>query len=236
VRLCLLIVLACLPFTTGVAGCSTAAGRQAEALLQRANAAHATVRSERFIVRFDIEAEGHNFTMAMQGGMYLKGPQAGDFSFIVTADGTPELNSLNMTIVRHGATATIHANGQTVTVPAPTAEQQVGSPMQLLDLERYVKSVSVDETDLAGRPADRIVGTLDTQALLKSAASLTTKALGSSGVSFGDIRAVLFIPRDTHLMEVMFADFDVHADGQTAHMHMSIATSGYNKPVAIPSV
>jgi hypothetical protein len=219
----------------GVAGCSTAEGRQAEALLQRANEAQTAIRSEKFVVRFEVEAEGHKLTMGMQGGAYLKGPQAGDFAFVMTADGAPELNSLNATIVRHGATATLHENGQSVTVPAPTAEQQFGSPTQFLDLERYVKSVSVDETDLAGRPADRIVGTLDTQALVNTAGSLATKALGSD-VHIGDTRAVLFIPRDTHVVEVMFADLDIRAAGHTAHMHVSIATSGYNKPVAIPSL
>jgi hypothetical protein len=234
VRRVLLIALACLPLFTGVAGCDTAAGRQAEALLQRANAAQAAVRSEQFVMRFEVEAEGRKMTMAMQGGAYLKGAQAGDFYFTMTADGAPELNSLNMTIVRHGGTASVRANGRTLSVPAPTAEQQFGSPTQLLDLERYVKSVSVDETDLGDRPADRIVGKLDTQALIGSASGLATKALGAAGVHFGDIRAVLFIPRDTHLMEVMFADLDVHAGGQTAHMHISIATSGINKPLAFP--
>jgi hypothetical protein len=235
VRRCLLIALACLPLATGVSGCAGAEGKQAEALLQRAHEAQAAVRSERFVVRFEIEAEGHKLTMAMQGGAYLKGPRAGDFSFAVTADGAPELNSLDMTVVRHGGTATVSENGRTVTLSVPAVEQQFGSPTQFLELERYVKSVSVDEADLAGRPADRIVGTLDTQALVASAGGLATKALGSSGVHFGDTRAVLFIPRDTHLMEVMFADLDVHAGVHTAHMHISIATSGYNKPVAIPS-
>ena len=230
----LLLAVACLPFAIGLSGCIGADGQQAEALLQRANEAQAAVRSEQFVIRFDVEAEGHKVAMAMQGGAYLKGAHAGDFYFTATADGSSDLKSLNMTIVRRGGTATVRENGRTVTVPAPTAEQQFGSPSQFLDLERYVKSVSVDETDLGGRPADRIVGTLDTQALVGSAGGLATKALGAAGVHFGDIRAVAFIPRDTHLMEVMFADMDVDAGGHSAHMHISIAASGINKPVAMP--
>ena len=234
VRRCLAIALACLPLFTGVAGCSTAEGRRAEALLQGANQALAAVRSEQFVMRFEVEAEGRKMTMAMQGGAYLKGGQAGDFYFTMTADGAPELSSLNVTMVRRGGTASVRANGRTFSVPTPTAEQQFGSPTQFLDLERYVKSVSVDETDLGDRPADRIVGKLDTQALIGSVSGLATKALGAAGVHFGDIRAVLFIPRDTHLMEVMFADLDVQAGGETAHMHISIARSGINKPLSFP--
>ena len=218
-----------------LSGCIGVEGKQAETLLQRASAAQDVVRSERFVVRFDFEGDGHKVTMAMQGGGYLRGPRAGDFYFTMTGTGAPELNAMDIRVMRRGNVAAVRVNGQTHSMPAPKAQQQFGSPTDMLELAKYVKSVSVDDANLGDRPADRIVGTLDTNALLKSSGNLATKLLEAEGVQISDIRAVLFVPRDTHLVEVMFADVDLTGEGHELHMHMSIATSGVNKPVAIPA-
>ena len=219
----------------GVAGCVGPDGQKAEALLQQAQQAQASVVSERFVMRFDIEAQGHQFSLAMDGGAYLRGPRRGDFAFSMSGSGVPELDRLTMTVVKHGGVAAVRANGRTQEIPIPAVRQQFGSPLQLLDLERYVSSVSVESSEYDGRPADKIVGKLDTQALIGSAGA-ATKLLDASGVHFGDIRAVLYIPRDTHRVEIMFADFDVKAGGETAHMHLSLATRDVNKPVSIPQL
>jgi hypothetical protein len=227
----LLVVLA-----TGLSGCLGVDGPRAQALLQQAEQAQANVSSERFVMRFDIDADGHSASMAMQGGAYMKGPQAGDFYLTGTGSGAPELASLNFTVVRHGGTAAFRMNGSTHSISLPQEQQQFGSPTDYLDLARHVKSVSVDATTYNGRPADRIVGKLDTQGLLGSAGGLATQALGAAGVHVGDIRAVLFVSRDTHLVEVMFADITMSARGHKVHMHLSIATSDVNKPVSIPQL
>ncbi|MFL5966894.1 MAG: hypothetical protein ACJ747_10110 [Gaiellaceae bacterium] len=219
----------------GLSGCIGPDGRKAEMLLQQAQQAQAAVTSERFVMRFDIDVQGHQVSMAMDGGAYLKGPHRGDFYATMTGSGVPQLQNLTTTLVKRGAVAAIRANGQTRRVAVPTAEQQFGSPVQMLDLERYVTSVSVDSSVYDGRPADRIVGKLDTQALLGSA-GLASKVLEQSGAHFGDIRAVLYVPRDTHRAEVMFADLDIKADGQTAHMHVSLATRDVDKPLEIPQL
>lgn len=226
--------VACAALALGLSGCIGVDGPRAQALLQQAAQAQANVSSERFVVRFNFAAEGHSASMAMQGGTYLKGPSAGDFYLTLTGAGVPELQSLDMTMVRHGGFASIQNNGQVERLPLPTAERQFGSPADMLGLERYVKSVSVDQATYDGRPADRIVGTLDTQALLNSTGSFAAQAFGASGVHVGDIRAVLFIPRDTHLVEVMFADLTMSGGGHTLHMHISIACSDFNKPISMP--
>jgi hypothetical protein len=227
--------LAVLVAVLGLSGCIGPDGRKAETLLQQARQAQAAVTSERFVMRFDIDVQGHQVAMAMDGGAYLKGPHRGDFYFTMTGSGVPQLQNLTTTLVKRGPFAAIRANGQTQRIAVPTAEQQFGSPVQMLDLERYVTSVSVDSSVYDGRPADRIVGKLDTQALLGSA-GLASKVLEQSGAHFGDIRAVLYVPRDTHRVEVMFADLDIKADGQTAHMHVSLATRDVDKPVEIPQL
>lgn len=218
-----------------LSGCIGVEGKQAEALLQRSSTELNALRSERFVIRFDIEGDGHKITMAMQGGAYMKGPQAGDFYFTMTGAGLPQANALNLRVMRRGNVAAVQMNGQTQRMAAPAVQQQFGSPTDLLELAQYVKNVSVDDATLGDRPADRIVGTLDTNALLKGSGNLATQLFDSGGVRIGDIRAVMFVPRDTHLVEVMFADLDVSGQGHAIHMHISIARSGFNKPVAIPT-
>src|SRR5690242_9812197 len=204
------LLLAALGVSAGLSGCVGPDGPKAEALLQQAQEAQANVSSERFVMRLDVEAAGRQVSIAMQGGAYLKGPRRGDFVLTVDGSGIPGLENTTTTVVRHGATAEVRANGRTEEIPVPTAESRFGSPVGMLDLARYVTSVSVDSSQYEGRPADRIVGKLDTQALLANA-GVASSLLGSSGVHFGDIRAVLFVPRDSHRVEVMFADLDVKA-------------------------
>ncbi len=227
-------LVACFGATVLLAGCIGAEGKQAETLLRRAALAQDGVTSERFVLRLDVETGGESMTMAMQGGAYLKGPSAGDFYLKLTGSAGSEGGPLNASIMQRGNVAAIEEDGRAERIPVSEAEEEFGSPTDMLDLARYVKSVSVDGTRLRDRPADRIVGILDTKALLESSGELTTKLLGEAGVHLSDIRAVLFVPRDTHLVEVMFADFDVTVHGEKAHVHLSVALSDFDKPVPIP--
>jgi hypothetical protein len=227
-------VLACLSAGALLSGCVGPDGPKAEALLHEATVAQQAVGSERFVLRYDIEAGGLSVTMAMQGGGYLKGRHAGDFVTAMSGSGVPGLSGLDLTLARRGDVVAIRENGRTEHLSVAAAERRFGSPTGMLDITRYVKSVSVDETQLDGRPADRIVGTLDTRALLGSGGGVMTELLSSAGVRLGDIRAVLVVPRDTHLVEVMLADLDFSAQGKHVHVHLSLATSGFDEPVAIP--
>jgi hypothetical protein len=152
----------------------------------------------------------------------------------MTGSGVPEGDALDVSIVQRGGVASVTENGRTERMPLSGADDEFGSPTAMLDLARYVKSVSVGETDLRGRTADRIGGTLDTKALLDDTGGLTATLLGLADVHVSDIRAVLFVPRDTHLVEVMFADFDISAHNEKAHVHLSFAASDIDKPVSIP--
>lgn len=147
---------------------------------------------------------------------------------------------LNMTIVKRGATVTMRANGQTQTVPVGAAEQQFGGSLngitQLMDFARYVKGGSVTETDFQGRAADKLVGILDTQGLVSSAGGVSSKVFGQLGVHLGDVRVVLYVPHDTHLVEAMIADMTISAAGHSASMMMSLAVTGVNQPLTFPSL
>jgi hypothetical protein len=222
------------------AGCVGADARRAEALLQQAEQAQRDVRSEGFVVRFTTDAEGRSAGVAMQGGAVLKGAGAGDFYLTASGTGQLESNALSFAVMRRAGTVTVREQGRTETLPVAAAQTRLGSEVgdftKSLDVAQYVTSVSVGETELAGRPADRIVGKLDTKALLNGIGGMGSQSLGALGVDFGGIRAVLYIPRDTHLVEVMFADLDVKVAGHKAHLHVSVALNDVDQPVDFPTL
>jgi hypothetical protein len=219
-------------------GCTGADARRAETLLQQAQAAQAGVRSESFVLKFAADGGGMSYALDLEGGGYVHGPRAGDFYATMSGSGFPQADSLRFAVVRHGGVVTFRSGGRTASMSLPAAQSQLGSNFtdmsRLLDLERYVTSVSVDEASYKGRPADRIVGKIDTERLLESFGGAGPAALGSAGVHVGDARVVLFVPRDTHLVEGMFADVSVDAHGQKANLRVSVALTSVDKPVRIP--
>jgi hypothetical protein len=220
---------------------------RAQALLQQAQVASQSVRSEGFVMRISFDAQGHSGGFALQGGAQLKGATAGDFYLtgMPTGEMATSATQFSFTAVRRGSTITLRTPSGTRTLPVPQAQSQlgtsVGNPTKLLDLAQYVKSVSVSSTQLGGESADRIVGKLDTSKLIGSVgglgkSGLMKQLLEKANVHFGDIRAVIFVARDTHLVKVMFADMDISAQGKQAHIHLSIALNRINQPVAFPTL
>ncbi len=223
---------------TVLTGCTGAQAKRAESLLLEAQQAQKQVSSESFVMKFGIQADQVSGEFDMQGGTYFRGPHRGDFYMTMSGQGFPGSTAMDMRMARRGSLVTVHAFGKTESMSVPAAQSQLGSKFadmsQMLDFAQYVKSVSVDETDLSGRPADRIVGTIDMQRLLSSFGGVASSALSSGGVHLGDARVVLFVPRDTHLVEVMLADITINAHGQSARMHMSLALTGVNRPLSFP--
>jgi len=235
--------LAAIPILVAVAalvgGCTGADATRAKVLLQQSQVAQAGVRSESFVLKFAADGgAGFSYSIDLEGGGYVHGPRAGDFYATMSGSGFPQADALRFTVVRHGGVVTFRSGGRTASMSLPAAQSQLGSNFtdmsRLLDLERYVKSVNVDSAIYNGRPADRIVGKIDTQRLLESFGSASSAALGSAGVVVGNSRVVLFVPRDTHLVEGMFADVTVDANGQKANLRISVALMSVDKPVAIP--
>lgn len=231
-RLASALVLAVL--TALLSGCVGADGKQAGSLLQQAGVAQRAVKSESFVVRLTFDAAGHSGGFAMQGGAQLKGANAGDFYLTAVPTGELDTSALHFTIVSRGGVVTMRDGTGTHTLTLPQAQARLGTNpsrlTRLLDLARYVKSVSVDGANLEGRAADRIVGTLDTGRML-SMSGVGGRLLGAAHIGFGDVKVTLFIPRDTHLVEMMFADMSIKAANQTAHIHMSVALDHVNDPL-----
>ena len=197
-------------------------------------------------MQLSFDSAGRSGGFAMRGGAQLKGANAGDF--YLTGQPTGALGAqaaqFDFTVVRHGSTVTVRTPAGTRTMPIPQAQSGLGTsvqdPTKLLDLARYVKSVSVGSTTLDGAPVDRIVGKIDTGKLVGSLGGLDKNGLAQQllhrlGVHLGDVEAVLFLARDTHLVRVMLADMDLGAGGHKAHVHVSIVLKDVNRPVDFPT-
>jgi hypothetical protein len=216
-----------------LAGCNPADAQKAEDILRRAQEAQQAVSSESFLLKLSFAYEDQSAEIVMQGAGYTK---SGDFYLTMSGSIPGAAAPLDLAVVRQGGAVRMRVNGRTETLSLPQAQQQLGGSIdqfaQLTQLARYVKDGSVSETDFQGRPADKLVGVLDTQALLSTAAGLFSQA----GLHLGDLRVVLFVPRDTHLVEAMLADVTLSALGKSVAMHLSLGITGVNQPVTFPTL
>jgi hypothetical protein len=216
-----------------LAGCSPADAEKAQDILQKAQQAQAALTSESFLMKMSFTYEGQSAEIDVQGAGYVK---SGDFWMTMTGSVPGTTTPLSMAIVRRGGLVRMRLNGRTQELPLAQAKQQLGGTAdqfaQLTELARYVKDGSVSETDFQGRPADKLVGVLDTQALLAGASGLFAHA----GLHLGDLRVVLYVPRDTQLVEAMLADVTASAGGKSVTMHLSLGITGVDQPVAFPTL
>ena len=111
------------------------------------------------------------------------------------------------------------------------------SALGAFDFTRYVKDVQVQGGQvLGGKPVTKIVGILDTAALIQGMAKLGSVA-GSAGLpalggKVGDTRVVIFVDDATHLLVAALADVALSSDSGDAKLHVDLAISGVDRPVA----
>jgi len=125
-----------------------------------------------------------------------------------------------------------------------TSASVSSSALAAFDFTRYVKDVKVQGGQtLNGRSVTKIVGVLDTASLLSAFSKLggLSQAAGVSSVpNLGghvtDTRVVAYIDDQTHMLVAALADVSVHASGGDAKLHLDIAITSVNRPVALPSV
>ncbi len=222
-----------------LAGCAGPDGQKALALLSQADAAQKALSSQQFSMHETIVADGQTTALQIAGGGYLKGPQAGDV-YVNTTGQSPDGKALDATIVKHGDTVTLTANGQTQVLSAAQVQQQLGPQLQSMattggfNFAAYVKSVKVsDATDPDGGPADQITGVIDTQG---AANSLTRGLVGLGSLAkLGDTRAVLTISRKTHLVTSALIDMSMDVLGKKVTLSLTYGLTGVNVPINFPA-
>jgi hypothetical protein len=229
----LLALLALIPLSLVATACAGTDANKAEDLLAQSRTAAQSVSSEGFTMKISMQANGKSGEVDAQGGMILKGAQAGDF-FATMATAVPGVPAQNIVMVKRGRSMQMHMNGVTRTVPASMKVPSAAAGFDVNALTPYVKDVSVSTLDVNGRTEDEITGTLDGDAMLAGLPGLSKGMLSSFGPSLGDINVQLFIPRDSHLVETMLLDMTMHIAKQSLHMSMSYAVTSVNQPLAFP--
>jgi hypothetical protein len=216
-----------------VAGCAGADGQRAQELLTQSNQAMAQVDTFRFAGRMTMEMPTGSFTFTMTGA----GRQTGTPAAIVTmnADGVP---GFPISVVTRGDVVwTKMAGGAWVRSTAP-AGQATG--LDQFDFTPYVKDVDVEDgQQVAGEPAVKLTGVLDTSAMVEGMLGQFGPLLGGGDMSqvldgLGDTRVVLYVSERNYLPLHTLVDMTIEAGGQSADMHLDFTITGVNQPVKIP--
>ncbi len=230
----LLALLALIPLSLVATACTGADAQKAEDLLAQSRVAAQSVSSEGFTMKVNMDAAGKSVEVDAQGGMILKGAQAGDF-FATMTTALPGVPAQDVVMVKRGASLQMRLNGvsRTLAVPAGT-KPSTAAGFDLNAITPYVKDVSVSTLDVNGRTEDEVTGTLDGDALLTNLPGISKGLLANVGASLGDIKVQLFIPRDSHLVETALLGMTMHVANQSMHMSMSYAVTSVNQPLTFP--
>jgi len=250
-----LIATVVLALALGASGCaglplnSSGDAAEAAALLKDAQEASSNLNSVGFFMTMNVDAAGQNFTMTMHGGAYLKGDQAGDMALQMALNGAGvPANAMQM--VLRDDRIYFELNGTWHQLPGKLdldqleqADSQIGG----LDLVNYVKDVHVEShTTFLGEPVTKIAATISGQDLLKAALGQINSSLGQAGdgsalqipagtFDVGDVRIVLYISDETHLMRAAHEDLTITVQGQKAHIVLDMSVVDVNQPVDIPN-
>jgi hypothetical protein len=228
--LAILLVTAVAAVTTG---CSGADAQEAQLLLEQSNVAFSQVRSATFTVRLTMTGGPQEFDMTMTGGGYAKGRHAGEFYIVATSDTLP---FRELTAVSRSGRVWMTVDGTSLgNVPVP---QESANPIQLVDIEQYVKDVTVEHgTLIDGESMAKISGVIDTAGLADGALADVTGA-GGSGIdlskALGDTRIVLYVSESTHLPMRGLVDLPIEVAGEKIEMHLDFAYTSYDTRIDFP--
>jgi hypothetical protein len=220
-----------------VAGCSGADAGRAQLLLKQAQDAQSAVSSEAFTMHLTVEAKDQKVQVFLNGGAYLKGSRTGDVVMDMKVSAPVALPFDTIRLAKVGPNAWIEMNGRRTDLPASTGATMQSSTLGAFDFTRYVTDVTVKDGQLLnGKPVTKIVGILDTAALVQGMAKLGNVA-GSAGLpglagKVGDTRAVIFVDDTTHLLVAALVDLEMKSDSGNVKLHVDLAISGVNRPVA----
>lgn len=208
------------------AGCAGAEGREAQALLDKSNAAFAAVDTYRMGGRMSMETPFGDLGFEIRAAVDQRNEA---FSMTMSSGDLP---GAQMQMVVRGDAFWTKMNGiGWQRLPAPP-EGMTGA--EQFDLLPYVKDVEVDEGQLvAGERAVKITGVLDLDSFAQGFMAGVPEGM-SVDASFGDTRIVVYISEATNLPLRMLMDQSMEIEGETMEMHMDLALTNVNEPVKIP--
>ena len=229
------------------AACSTVDGQRAQALLQQASEAQASVASMTFGIRLWGEMEGQSFTIKADGGAYVTGERAGDFVLDASAQ-APSLPTTTFTVLSRDGAMWVGVDGRWQQLPRAAVSEGQNAELEQrfadFDLSRYVTDVSVTSgTTFFNEPVTKIVGVIDTAALFDGILGQLGGDVSQFGGGalpddlsshLGPTRAVLYISDETHLLKAALITMTIEDQGKTIELHVDYAVRSVNEPVEIP--
>ena len=229
-----------------VSGCNTVEGQRAQELLLEAQAAEAKLTSAAFEAGLSFTMTGQKVDVVIEGA----GSKQGQFVQIRTQGMGDE--SLDAAFVLRGRSAWFRLNGPWERMPVPAGIDLGGSASlgssAFQELTKHVQDVRVTEHQVVGgKPATIIAGEIDTVGLLGSLSKLSNLSgsapsglgelpdFGELGAKIGDIRAVLTIDEETHLLSTALVKLSVEMAGEQLELELRYRLTAANEPVRIPS-
>jgi hypothetical protein len=226
-------------------GCSTAEGQRAQELLLQAQAAESQLRTAAFEAGLSFTLAGQKVEVLLEGAGSRTAQRVS-----MRTRGLPGA-AFDADLVLRGDTAWVRLNGAWERTTVPTGVDLPGSPSlgsaAFQELTKHVEDVRVSEHELVGgKPATIIAGEIDTVGLLGSLTKLAS--LGGSApqglelpdldeldARIGDIRAVLTIDEQTHLLAAALVTLEVEAAGETLQLELRYRLTAADEPVTIPA-
>ena len=229
-----------------LAGCSGADAVRAQQLLQQAQQAQQQASSETFSAHLNVTMHGQAMQLELSGGGYMKGSQAGDMYMDMHLSAPVAMPFSTVRVAKVGTSQWLELDGKRMALPSQSAQtgstSTSTSPLAAFDFTRYVKDVKVQGGQtLNGRAVTKIVGVLDTASLLSAFSKLggLSQTTGASMPNLGghvtDTRVVAYVDDQTHMLVAALADVSFHAGGEDAKLHLDLAITSVNRPVALPS-
>lgn len=250
-RLAVLVVLAAL----AGAGCAGAEGQRAEELLEAAAAAQAGLRSATFTAELQVDAQGERMTLALDGGGYLQGPNAGDGFVSLRSSGLPGVPA-GAGVALLGGRAYMSSGDGWEELPVPEgagAPESTPDPAMLNEamavLSESVEDVYVVEgKSFHGEPVTVVSGRVDTARLLTEFASelgaareLPTAQLFPVDElleHLGDVRASLMLSERTGLLQGAVVSLRITGDepAQQVDLRLTYRLTSVDRPVELPDL
>ena len=228
-----------------LAGCSGADAVRAQQLLQQAEQAQQQASSETFSAHVTLTAlNGQTMQLLLSGGGYLKGAHAGDMVVDMRLSAPVAIPVSTIRVAKVGQSMWLEMDGQRTPLPSTATRGKATSSAALaaFDFTRYVKDVKVEGGQtLNGRAVTKIVGILDTASVLNAFTKLggLSQAAGASVPSFAghvtDTRVAVYVDDQTHMLVAALADVTFHMGDADAKLHLDVAITSVNRPVALPS-
>ena len=215
------------PCRSVAAGCAGPEGRQAQGLLDDAEAAFGELDTYTLGGTMTMETPVGKIAVEMRASV---DQQDGAMLMTMSAADLPGFPAMSMVARKDGFW--MKGDGGWQSLPMPPGGMAGAEQFDILPL---VKDVEVDEDQtVGGEPAVKITGILDPDSFKAGFMAGLPEGM-SVDASFSDTRAVVYLSDETHLPLRMLIDQSMEFEGEKLTVSLDLALVDVNEPVDIPN-